>query len=591
MRRRGRIMVFIIMCLFLCPPDVNADSWVSPGPFSITSDDGAKVFHYNPSYDTDGLPATGVYSNTETLEPLYLVEDLLWAYKDDLIFSGDLRYFVFIPSVSQSMALRFYENGHEMKEYGIKDLVKKMSTVTYTSSSAFWLRTSEFFPASNTLAITTTDNRIYTFDVTSGEILEVVAQPPDRREGAVPWYAVVAIAGLGIIGCLLFLLARGLPGKPHQEKQPLNKAMMAVALVLVAAALVLGCAFALRSAGTSALHDIRTIAAGSGSTAVVAADGSLWAWGEGLLGDGSWTGRNKPVHIGVERDWADVAIGWSHFVAIKTDGSLWAWGRNDSGQLGDGTTTHRTRPVQIGTDTNWAGVVADHGRTVALKTDGSLWIWPLSGQLKPVQFGTDTDWIRVSAGNDFTAAIKTDGSLWTWGSNRWGQLGDGTNIDKHAPVRVDAGGDWADVAAGYTHTVALKTDGSLWTWGNNYHGRLGDGQDADRNTPAQVGTATDWILVAADAHTLALKADGSLWGWGDNSFGQLGNGAGGNLGDHCNTPVQIGTETSWIGVTTGSSFTMALKTDGSLWGWGSNKVGQLGDGTSTDRRGPVRIAR
>jgi alpha-tubulin suppressor-like RCC1 family protein len=148
----------------------------------------------------------------------------------------------------------------------------------------------------------------------------------------------------------------------------------------------------------------------------------------------------------------------------------------------------------------------------------------------------------ITAGFRQTLAIKTDLSLWAWGRNDFGQLGDGTNADKNAPVQVGGARDWAAVSAGYFYTLALKTDLSLWAWGRNDDGQLGDGTNANKITPVQVGSSRDWVAPSAggseySSHTLALKADGSLWAWGWNREGQLGDGT--NIDK--NTPVQIGT--------------------------------------------------
>ena len=139
------------------------------------------------------------------------------------------------------------------------------------------------------------------------------------------------------------------------------------------------------------------------------------------------------------------------------------------------------------------------------------------------------------------------------------------------------------ISASYSHTIALKKDGSLWAWGYNRLGQLGDGTTTRRDIPVRIGTETDWSAIAAGhSHTIALKMNGSLWAWGSNWLGQLGDGTGGNRDDfhNYNVPVQIGTETEWSAIATGYAHTIALKKDGSIWAWGSNWRGQLGDGTN-----------
>ncbi len=193
----------------------------------------------------------------------------------------------------------------------------------------------------------------------------------------------------------------------------------------------------------------------------------------------------------------------------------------------------------------------------------------------------------ISAGSYHTLAIKTDGSLWAWGYNLYGQLGDGTNADKTAPVQIGTATNWASVSAGIYHSIATQTNGSLWAWGSNDYGQLGDGSNTSRTSPVQIGTATNWTSISARAiHTIATQTDGSLWAWGWNYYGQLGDGT----NDDETSPVQIGTATNWASIGAGSSHTIATQTNGSLWAWGNNEQGQLGDGTTIDKNSPLQIS-
>jgi len=263
---------------------------------------------------------------------------------------------------------------------------------------------------------------------------------------------------------------------------------------------------------------------------------------------------------------------------------------------------NRHTPSQIGKATNWAFVSASSGvgrYTVAIKTDGTLWAWggnwdgvlgdgtTISREV-PVQIGAATNWASVTASGTHTVAIRTDGTLWAWGRNWHGELGDGTTITLRInPTQIGTATSWASVSAGHGRTVAIRTDGTLWAWGRNWYGELGDGTTiTPRINPTQIGTATNWTYVSAGSmHTVAMRTDGTLWAWGNNSRGQLGD----DTITHRNTPVQIGTYTDWAYVSAGSEHTIAIKTDGSLWAWGSNSRGQLGDGTTIDRSTPVRI--
>ena len=332
--------------------------------------------------------------------------------------------------------------------------------------------------------------------------------------------------------------------------------------------------------------------------------GNLWTWGrgtEGQLGDNTTTNRSTPVTtFAGGTNWKQIACGSYHTAAIKTDGTLWTWGYNFYGQLGDNTTTTRLTPVTtFAGGANWKQVAGGYVHTTAIKTDGTLWTWGLnsSGQLGdnttvnrsiPVTtFAGGTNWKQVAGGYVHTAAIKTDGTLWTWGRNYYGQLGDNTTTDRCTPVTTFAGGtNWKQVAGGYVHTTAIKTDGTLWTWGSNFSGQLADNTVTDRSTPVTTfAGGTNWKQVAGGKfHTSAIKTDGTLWTWGYNYTGQLGD----NTATDRSTPVTtFAGGTNWKQVTSGGECTTAIKTDGTLWTWGRNDLGNLGDNTVTDRSTPV----
>lgn len=134
------------------------------------------------------------------------------------------------------------------------------------------------------------------------------------------------------------------------------------------------------------------------------------------------------------------------------------------------------------------------------------------------------------------------------------------------------------LASHHYHNLLIKGDGSLWAWGYNVYGQLGSGSTSTyRSTPGQVGSDTDWRAAAAGAfHSLAIKSDGTLWAWGYNAYGQLGDGT----ETQRLTPVQVGTDTDWVAVTGGQYHSVALKADGTLWSWGDNYYGSLGQGLS-----------
>jgi len=330
-----------------------------------------------------------------------------------------------------------------------------------------------------------------------------------------------------------------------------------------------------------------------------------WMWGrnyQGGLGDNTTTNRSSPVQtIGSATTWKKIACGQYHTLSIRTDESLWVFGFNNFGQLGTQNVVNYSSPVT----TNPSGSVyidcsAGYYQSSIIKVDGSLWSWGYnaygalgandrtnrSSMVQTVSGGFN--WSSVSCGHYHTAAIKTDGSLWLWGYNNGGQLGDNSVANKSSPVQtVSAGLPWVMVAGGGYHTAAIKTDNSLWCWGTNNEGQLGINNITNRSSPVQTLSGGNvWKFVACGAnHTAAIKLDGTLWIWGMNDHGQLGD----NSNTPRSSPVQtISGGTNWKYVACGFRHTAAVKVDGSVWCWGLNDFGQLGDNSITKRSSPVQ---
>jgi alpha-tubulin suppressor-like RCC1 family protein len=331
----------------------------------------------------------------------------------------------------------------------------------------------------------------------------------------------------------------------------------------------------------------------------------LWTWGfnnNGQLGDNTITSKSSPVQtVTGGTNWKQVASGAIYTAAIKTDGTLWNWGSGVNGRLGDNTTASKSSPVQtVAGGTNWRQVSGGSSHTAAIKTDGTLWLWgwDSNGELgdntttnksSPVQTVTGgTNWRQVACGANHTAAVKTDGTLWLWGVNPYGGLGDNTSASKSSPVQtVAAGTNWRQVACGTYHTAAIKTDGTLWAWGYNSTGQLCDNTSVNKSSPVQtIAGGTNWRQVACGTyHTAAIKTDGTLWTWGYNNNGQLGD----NTLINKSSPVQtVAAGTTWRQVSCGDNHTAAIKTDGTLWNWGYNGGGQLGDNTLINKSSPVQ---
>jgi alpha-tubulin suppressor-like RCC1 family protein len=360
----------------------------------------------------------------------------------------------------------------------------------------------------------------------------------------------------------------------------------------------------------------KQVSTGRGHTAAVKTDGTLWTWGVGTygrLGINTTINRNTPVTtFAGGTNWKQVSTGTFHTAAIKTDGTLWTWGGGSSGRLGINTTIDRSTPVTtFAGGTDWKQVSGASNHTAAVKTDGTLWTWGYGGlgrlginattnRNTPVTtFAGGTNWKQVSTGTFHTAAIKTDGTLWTWGNSDVGQLGRiSPGINRLTPITTFAGGtNWADtengevdelytLSSGSAHTAAVKTDGTLWTWGGGPFGRLGTNDSITRSTPVTTfAGGTDWKQVSSGyQHTAAIKTNGTLWVWGSGGFGRLGN----NFITNRSTPVQVfGSATNWKQVSAGNLHTAAIKTDGTLWTWGNGTLGRLGNNATIDRSTPV----
>ena len=349
--------------------------------------------------------------------------------------------------------------------------------------------------------------------------------------------------------------------------------------------------------------------------------GELWVWGyqsnTGALGQNSHLNYSSPTQI--PGSWADAKIlrksgdgDYNHTTVIKSDGTLWSWGRNENGQLGQNSTTYYSSPVQVGSDTTWSTGSGIRKATAAIKTDGTLWSWGYAnwGMMaqnnvnvkysSPVQI-PGTTWAQVSGGHLNVFGVKTDGTLWAWGNNHEGKLGLNQNqndsgFSKSSPVQIP-GTTWAVASGQYNAGFAAKTDGTLWAWGYNANGELGQGNTTKYSSPVQVpGTTwgtTQLTFMQGVEQMGSIKTDGTLWMWGKNERGNLGQN---NLTNY-SSPRQVPGTTWRSAVFLGATgcTTLATKTDGTLWAWGDNNDGRCAQNNDPDNGGvnayssPVQI--
>ena len=344
------------------------------------------------------------------------------------------------------------------------------------------------------------------------------------------------------------------------------------------------------------------IAAGKYHSLALKSDGTLWSFGRNDYGEMDTpflfgTSYANPAPTQVMSGVTAVAAGGTHSLALKSDGTLWTFGYNGFGQLGNTSGTFNLTPTQV-----MSGVIAVAGgasHTMALKSDGTLWTFGInfSGQLgiatniftgapNPTPTQVMSGVTAIAAGDEHSLALKSDGTLWTFGSNFYGQLGH--NGGSSSPTQVMSG--VSAVAAGRGHSLVLKLDGSLWTFGHNESGQLGNttnNYSANANpTPTQVMSGVT-AVAAGFFHSLALKSDGTLWTFGSNGRGQLGTATNFRSGNPNPAPVQV--MSGVVAIAAGEVHSLALKSDGTVWAFGGNNFGQLGANTGVDNSTPTQV--
>ena len=282
----------------------------------------------------------------------------------------------------------------------------------------------------------------------------------------------------------------------------------------------------------------------------------------------------------------------------------YVWGGNGNGALGLNNTTSYSSPKQL--PGSWDRIQA----RIGIKNDGTAWAWGYNAQRgelgqnnltnysSPMQIGTETNWSFIGMSPVSSYGLKTDGTLWTWGLNENGSLGLNQNdVHRSSPTQIP-GTTWSSINMGDMdsagHALATKTDGTLWMWGLNSDGALGQNNRTTQSSPVQI-PGTTWattytsVSVTAAGGSYAIKTDGTLWAWGSTNA-NLGH----NNATNYSSPAQIGTDTTWRSIhgqpsAPGSRQAFATKTDGSMWSWGSGSYGGLGQGNNTSYNSPKQI--
>jgi alpha-tubulin suppressor-like RCC1 family protein len=334
----------------------------------------------------------------------------------------------------------------------------------------------------------------------------------------------------------------------------------------------LGTAEAVYSSSTPTpvvLSGVRAVAGGVFSNGyALRTDGTVWAWGNnetGQLGNG-WTGRGAlgapngsvvPAPVVGLADVTAIAGGSQQGYALRADGTVWAWGQNGSGALGNGSDVQSNVPVQVTGLTDIVAIAGNPGSGFAVRADGTVWAWgsgflgspqPPFWSLVPVQVGGLTGVTAITGNGSGAYVLRTDGTVWGWGS---GQLGigpcgtdTGVPCSSEVPVRVSGLAGVTAIAGTFNNGYAVRDDGTVWAWGSNVDGALGNGVPCDptatvceSQVPVRVSGLHDVTQIAGfGAGGYALRTDGTVWAWGDNRLGQLGNDS---VTGHTTVPVQV----------------------------------------------------
>ena len=347
----------------------------------------------------------------------------------------------------------------------------------------------------------------------------------------------------------------------------------------------------------------KSVSAGADFSCGVRTNGTLFCWGLGTsrqLGTGEAVSSLVPLQESTQAtDWQSVQTGVTFACGLKTDGTRHCWGANSLGQGGSGTLTTLTTPTLVGSETDWQTLALGESTGCGVRSGGGLRCWG-DGSLgqtggtaelhpTPVDVESARSFTEVATSLRTSCAIDSEQRLYCWGTASRGISGQGFNADRTAPDAVAPAESYASLDVQLEHSCALRTSGQLECWGRNAFGQLGDGSAISRSAPTLV-EGSDWTLVQTGrAHSCGLRkpgAVGEVWCWGSDSLGELGNGA----AAASLVPVAVPLPNEDVkSLAVGLNHACALTADKELYCWGRNDLGQLGDNTNTNRPSPVRV--
>ncbi len=344
-----------------------------------------------------------------------------------------------------------------------------------------------------------------------------------------------------------------------------------------------------------------SVTSGGYHSCALTSTGAAHCWGlngNGQLGDGTTTNKTVPTAVTGGLIFSSLAAGDFFTCGRTTGGQIYCWGGNGVGQLGNNTTTQSTSPVREALAlSTWTSVTVGARHACGLTSGNAIYCWGLNDRGQLANGGTTNSsspsyvgsgYIAVAGGGYHSCALVSGGTAYCWGRNDAGQLGNTSFTDALGPSPVSGGLAFASLTGGRYQTCGLVGN-TAYCWGNNFDGQVGDASTALRNAPVAVSTATTFTSVSTGGfHSCGVAVTtGNSYCWGWNGFGQVGDATA--LDGVAPVPVPGVPQTATI-VTTGHEHTCALITGGTVYCWGQNSSGQLGDGTYIDRTNAASVS-